>query len=56
MKLANKIMLSWLAIIWLVFSVWLLAVTHFPLNFGVVGLEFIAGIILMWTMLANRDI
>jgi hypothetical protein len=46
----------WLAVMWLVFSVWLFAVTQFPLNFGVVGLESIACVALMWTMLMYRDI
>jgi hypothetical protein len=46
----------WLAAIWVVFSVWLFAVTKFPLNFGFVGLESIVGIVLMLTMLVYRDI
>jgi hypothetical protein len=56
MRLSNKILLMWLAVMWLIFSVWLFAVTQFPLNFGVVGLESIAGVALMWTMLMYRDV
>ena len=55
MRLSNKILVMWLAVMWVVFSVWLFAVTQFPLNFGVVGLESLAGIVLMWTMLQYRD-
>jgi len=46
----------WLAVMWIVFSVWVVAVTQFPLNFGVVGLQSLTGIVLMWTMLQYRDI
>jgi hypothetical protein len=56
MKLTNKILLMWLAVMWVVFSVWLFAVTQFPLNFGVVGLESVAGVALMWTMQWYRDV
>ncbi len=56
MRLSNKIILIWLAVMWVVFSAWLLALTQFPLNFGVGGLESIAGIVLIWIMLPNREV
>ena len=46
----------WLAAIWIIFSIWLFVVTQFPLNFGVIGLESLAGLILMWTMVQYREI
>jgi hypothetical protein len=56
MRLSNKILPMWLVVMWVIFSVWLFVVTQFPLNFGVLGLESIAGVALMWTMLMYRDV
>ncbi|MCZ2808231.1 MAG: hypothetical protein O2V44_02635 [Candidatus Bathyarchaeota archaeon] len=56
MRLSNKILLVWLAVMWIVFSIWVFAVTQFPLNFGFVGLQSLTGVVLMWTMLQYRDI
>jgi hypothetical protein len=46
----------WIAIMWAVFSIWIFAVTRFPLNFGFGGLQSLTGIVLVWTMLQYRDI
>jgi hypothetical protein len=48
--------LMWLAVMWVVFSVWVVAVTNFPLNIGFVGLQSLTGIVLMWTMQQYRNI
>jgi hypothetical protein len=56
MRLSNKILVMWLAVMWTIFSVWVVAVTQFPLNFGFVGLQSLAGVVLMWTMLQYRDV
>jgi len=56
MELTNKILLSWLAIMWIVFSVWVVAVTTFPLNFGFVGLQSLSGIALIWSMVKYKEI
>jgi len=56
MGLTNKILLSWLAIMWIVFSVWVVAVTTFPLNFGFVGLQALSGIALIWSMVKYKEI
>jgi hypothetical protein len=50
MRLSSKILAAWLAFMWIVFSAWVVVVTQFPLNFGFVGLQSMAGIVLMWTM------
>ena len=55
MRLSNKIVLIWLAVMWTVFSAWVVIVTSFPLNFGFVGLESISGIVLMWIMIQYKD-
>jgi hypothetical protein len=55
MKLSNKILLMWLAVMWVIFSVWVFAVTQFPLNVGFVGLQSIFGVALMWTMTQYRE-
>jgi hypothetical protein len=56
MRLSSKILVIWLAVMWVVFSVWVFAVTNFPLNFGFVGLQSLTGIALVWTMIQYRDI
>jgi hypothetical protein len=56
MSLPNKILLLWLTAIWTICSLWVFVVTRFPLNFGVVGLESLGGIILMWVMIQYKDI
>jgi hypothetical protein len=56
MKLSSKFLLMLLMVIWGVFSAWLVAVTKFPLNFGVMGLESLAAIVLIWTMSKYREI
>jgi hypothetical protein len=45
----------WLTVMWVVSSVWLFAVTQFPLNFGMIGLESIGCMTMIWTMLMYRD-
>ncbi|MDG6222277.1 MAG: hypothetical protein IAX21_11020 [Candidatus Bathyarchaeota archaeon] len=56
MGLSNKIFLTWLATMWIVFSVWVVAVTTFPLNFGFVGLQALSGIALIWSMVKYNEI
>ena len=56
MRLSSKILTLWLTVMWAVFSVWVIAVTSFPLNFGFVGLQSVMGIALLWTMLQYRNI
>jgi hypothetical protein len=56
MELTNKILLSWLATMWIVFSAWVVAVTKFPLNFGFVGLQTLSGITLIWSMAKYKQI
>jgi hypothetical protein len=56
MRLTNKIMLAWLAVMWIVFSVWVVAVAAFPINFGFVGLQALFGIALMWSMIKYNEI
>ena len=56
MGLSNKILLTWLSAMWIVFSIWVVAVTKFPLNFGFVGLQAISGIALMWSMVKYKEI
>lgn len=56
MALTNKILLIWLATMWIVFSVWFIAITTFPLNFGVVGIQALSGIALMWSMVKYKEI
>lgn len=56
MNVPNKILLAWIVVMWIIFSVWLFAVTQFPLNVGFVGLQSLAGIGLMWAMHLYRDI
>ena len=55
MKILNKIILIWLSVMWIIFSFWSFVITQFPLNLSVIGLESIAGIILIWTMQMHRD-
>jgi hypothetical protein len=55
MRFSNKIILTWLTLIWIVFSCWIFAVTQFPINFGFVGVEAITGIVLLWTMSQFKD-
>jgi hypothetical protein len=40
----------WLALMWIVFSIWVVAIAPFPLNFGFVALQSLIGIVLVWTM------
>ncbi len=56
MRLSSKILVMWLTVMWMVFSVWVVAVTNFPLNFGFVGLQSLMGIVLLWTMIQYKDI
>ena len=56
MKLLSKILVIWLAVMWTIFSVWVVTVTKFPLNFGFVGLQSLAGVVLMWTTLQYKAI
>ena len=56
MELTNKILLIWLGAMWVVFSVWVVAVTTFPVNFGVVGIQALSGIALMWSMIKYNEI
>ncbi|MCW4015220.1 MAG: hypothetical protein NWF06_02520 [Candidatus Bathyarchaeota archaeon] len=56
MKRSNKILLMWLSVMWTVFSIWVVAVTQFPLNFGFVGLQSIVCIVLVWTMIQYNNI
>ena len=56
MGLSNKILLTWLAVMWVVFSVWVVAVATFPLNFGFAGLQALSGIALMWSMIKYKEI
>jgi hypothetical protein len=55
MTISNKILLIWLSVMWTIFSFWFFAITQFPLNISLIGLESIAGVILMWTMHMYRD-
>jgi hypothetical protein len=50
MSVPDKILLMWLAVIWTVFSVWVVTITPFPLNFGFVAFQLLTGIVLVWTM------
>ena len=56
MGLTNKILLAWLALMWVVFSVWVVAVTSFPLNCGFVGFQALSGIALIWSMVKYKEI
>jgi len=56
MGLSNKILLAWLAVMWIVFSSWVVAVTTFPLNYGFVGLQTLSGIALIWSMIKYKEI
>ena len=56
MELTGKIIIAWLSFIWIIFSIWLFSVTQFPLNFSVLGLESLGGIMLIWIMTQFRDI
>jgi hypothetical protein len=55
MQFSNKIVLSWLAVMWVIFSVWVVSVTSFPLNLGFVGMQSLTGIALMWTTLWYKN-
>ena len=56
MMFSNKILLTWLALMWIVFSCWIFAVTQFPINLGFAGVEVITGIVLLWTMSQYKDL
>jgi hypothetical protein len=50
MNIADNILLLWLATIWIVFSIWIVAVAPFPLNLGFVAFQVLIWIVLVWTI------
>lgn len=56
MGFTDKFIIVWLSSIWVIFSVWSFIVTQFPLNFSVIGMESIAGIILIWIIVQLGDV
>ena len=56
MNYINKILLVWLIVMWIVFSGWIFVVTQFPLNFSFIGIQFITGLAMIWTMIQVRDL
>jgi hypothetical protein len=56
MKDFSKLISIWTTFIWTIFSIWLFAITQFPLNFGIIGLESLIGIILIWVTKQFKEI
>jgi hypothetical protein len=54
MKSSDKLLVFWLAVMWIVFSTWVMAVTPFPLNFGFVAFQLLTGIVFVWIMIPNK--
>ena len=52
----NKILLGWISIIWIVFSGWIVLVIQFPLNLSFLGVQFITGVVMIWTMIYIKDL
>ena len=51
----NRAMQAWLAMIWIMFAVWLFVAIPFPLNVGLLAWQCFFGLVISWlTLIENK--